>query len=78
MEMSPLEDSACEFCCAGYIFSIKLLGFISKAIKLLLTELIGQCRNVLSLAFSALTSLRWVNTVKAAGKMYSYTDLPLS
>ena len=35
---------------------MKLLGFVSKAIKLLLTELVGQCRNMLSLAFSALTS----------------------
>ena len=37
---------------------MKLLGFVSKAIKLLLTELVGQCRNILPLAFSALTSLR--------------------
>ena len=32
---------------------MKLLGFVSKAIKLLLTELVGQCRNILPLAFSA-------------------------
>ena len=25
---------------------MKLLGFVSKAIKLLLTELVGQCRNI--------------------------------
>ena len=31
---------------------MKLLGFVSKAIKLLLTELVGQCRNILPLAFS--------------------------
>ena len=37
---------------------MKLLGFVSKAIMLLLTELVGQCRNILPLAFSALTSLR--------------------
>ena len=29
---------------------MKLLGFVSKAIKLLLTELVGQCRNILPLA----------------------------
>ena len=27
----------------GLFFSMKLLGFVSKAIKLLLTELVGQC-----------------------------------
>ena len=57
MEVSSHEDSAGEFCCVGFIFSMKMLGFVSKAIKLLLTELIGQCRNILPLAFSALTSL---------------------
>ena len=46
---------------------MKLLGFVSKVIKLLLTELVGQCRNILSLDFSALTSLWSVNTEKAAG-----------
>ena len=35
---------------------MKLLGFVSKAIKLLLTELAGQCRSILPIAFSALTS----------------------
>ena len=48
-----MKDSAGEFCCVGSIYSMKLLGFVSKAIKLLLTELVGQCRNLLSLAFSA-------------------------
>ena len=52
------------------IFSMKLLGFVSKAIKLLLTELVGQCRNILPLAFSSLTSLRSVNTEKAAGNIF--------
>ena len=70
MEVSSNEDSAGEFCCAGSIFSMKLLGFVSKAIKLLLTELVGQCRNILPLAFSALTSLRSVNTEKAAGNIF--------
>ena len=74
MEVSSHEDSAGEFCCVGSIFSMKLLRFVSKAIKLLLTELVGQCRNILPLAFSALTSLRSVNTEKAAGS----TDFPLS
>ena len=58
MEVSSHEDSDGEFCCVGSIFSMKLLGFVSKAIKLLLTELFGQCRNILPLAFSALTSQR--------------------
>ena len=68
MEVSSHEDSASEFCCVGSIFSMKLLGFVSKAIKLLLTELVGQCRNILPLVFSAL-SLRAI---------YSCIDLPLS
>ena len=58
---------------------MKLLGFVSKAIKLLLTELVGQCRSILPLAFSALTSLRSVNTEKAASNIfpgiYSCTQL---
>ena len=49
---------------------MKLLGFVSKAMKLLLTELVGQWRNILPSAFSALTSLRSVNTEKAAGNMF--------
>ena len=44
MEVSSHEDSAGEFCCVGSIVSMKLLGFVSKAIKLLLTELVCQCR----------------------------------
>ena len=47
MEVSSYEDSAGEFCCVGSIFSMKLLGSVSKAIKLSLTELVGQCRNIL-------------------------------
>ena len=39
MEVSSHEDSAGEFCCVGSIFSMKLLGFVSKAIKLLLRRL---------------------------------------
>ena len=49
---------------------MKLLGFVSKAIKLLLTDLVGQYRNILPLAFSSLTSLRSVNTEKAAGNIF--------
>ena len=56
MDVSSHEDSAGEFCCAGSIFSVMLLGFVSKAIKLLLTELVGQCRNILPLGITALTS----------------------
>ena len=51
VEVSSHEDSASEFCCVGSIFSMKLLGFVSKAMKLLLTELVGQCRNILPLAW---------------------------
>ena len=70
MEVGSHEGSASEFCCVGSIFSMKLLGFVSKARKLLLTELVGQCRNMLPLAFSALTSLRSVNTEKAAANIF--------
>ena len=70
VDLSSHEDSVGEFCCAGSIFSIKLLGFMSKAIKLLLTELVSQCRNKLQLAFSALTSLRSANTEKAVGNTF--------
>ena len=70
MEVSSHEDSAGEYSCVGSIFSMKLLGFVSKAIKLLLTELVGQCRQIFPLAFSALTSLRLVNTEKAAGNIF--------
>ena len=70
MEVSSHEDSASEFCWVGSISSMKLLGFVSEAIKLLLTELVGQCSNILPLAFSSLTSLRSVNTEKAAGNIF--------
>ena len=70
MDASSHEDAAGEFCWAGSIFSMKLLGFMSKAIQLLLTELIGHCRNILSSAFFALTSLWAVNTEKAVGNMF--------
>ena len=70
MEVSSNEDSTGEFCCVESIFSMKLLGFVSKTIKLLLTELVGQCRNILPLAFSALTSLRSVNMEKAVGNIF--------
>ena len=59
-----------SFVVQGLFFSMMLLGFVSKAIKLLLAELVGQCRNILPLAFSALTSLRSVNTEKAAGNIF--------
>ena len=38
---------------------------MSKVIKLLLTELVAQCRNILPLAFPALTE-------KAAGNIFLY------
>ena len=51
---------------------MKLSGVMSKAIKLLLTELIGQCTNILPLAFSASSFLRSVNTEKAEGNIFLY------
>ena len=59
MHVSSHEDSVGESCCAGSILSMKLSGFMIKTIKLLLTELVGQYRNILPLVFSALTSLRY-------------------
>ena len=70
MEVGSHENLASGFCCVWSIFSMKLLGFVSKAIKLLSTELVGQCRNILPLAFSALTSLRSVSMEKAAGNIF--------
>ena len=51
------------------LFFNEVVG-ICKAIKLLLTELVSQFRNILPLAFSTLTSLRSVNTEKAAGNIF--------
>ena len=42
MDVSSHDDSARELCCAGSILSVKLLGFMSEAIKLLLKENSGQ------------------------------------
>ena len=52
MEVSSHEDSAGELSCVGSIFSMKLLGFVRKAIKLLSTELVGQCRKRLRAIYS--------------------------
>ena len=47
-----------------FFFSdVVMLGFMSNAIKLLLTELVGQCRNILPFDFSALTE-------KAVGNIF--------
>ena len=35
-----------SFVLEALFFSAKLLGFMSKAIKVFLTELVGQCRNI--------------------------------
>ena len=77
MDTSSDEGSAGECCCAWSICSMKLVELMSKAIKLSLTELVGQYRNILPLALSALTSIRSFNTENATGK-YSCTDIPLS
>ena len=58
--------------CAGSIFSMKLSRFMGKAIKLLLTELVDQCRNILPLALSALVSLRSVSPEQDAGNIFLY------
>ena len=49
------------------LFFNEVVG-IRKAIKILLTELVSQCRNILPLAFSALTSLRSVKYGKGCGQ----------
>ena len=49
MDESSHEDSAGKFCCAGSIFSMKLLGFMSKATKLFLTELVGTVQEYIAL-----------------------------
>ena len=72
MEVSSHEDLAGEFCCVGCNFLVKLLGFVRKATKLLLTEVVGQCRNILPLAFPTLTSRKRLRA------KYCCTDLPLS
>ena len=46
-----------SFVVQDLFFSMKLFGFMSKALKLSLTELVRQCRNISPLTFSALTSL---------------------
>ena len=56
MEVSSHEDSAGEFCCVGSIFSLKLLGSASKAIKLLLPALVGQYGKGCGQYIPALTS----------------------
>ena len=65
--MSSHEDSAGEFCCAEFIFSMKLLGFMSKA----LINRVGQSSNILPLTCSALTSLRSVN-MESRGQYFLY------
>ena len=51
------KDSAGEFCCAGPTFLTKLSGLMSKAIKLLLTELVGSVQEY----------IQSINTEKAVG-----------
>ena len=70
MNVNSKEHSADNLCRVGFIFSMRLLGFVSKVIKFLLTEFVDQYSNILPLAFSALTSLWSVNTEKAAGHIF--------
>ena len=58
MDVNSNADLVGEFGCAGSIFSMRLLGFINKAIKLFLPKLVNQCRNMLPLALTVLASLR--------------------
>ena len=44
---------------------MKVAGFMHKAIKLLLTEVVGQCRNILQVAFSVLTDRMEFSAEKA-------------
>ena len=41
-----MKTQLVTFIVQGLFFSTKLLGFMSKAIKLLLTDFVGQCRNI--------------------------------
>ena len=75
MDVSSHRDSAGEFSIARSTFSMRLsiVRFMSKVIKLLLTELVGQCVNtVLPSAFFALTSLWSVNAEKSEGNIFLY------
>ena len=66
-----------SFVVQGQFFSAKLSGFTNGAIKLLMTESVGQCRNILPSDFSALTSFgRPIR--KRLSVISSCTDLPLS
>ena len=47
MDVNLYADSVAESRCARS-FSVRLSGFMNKVIKLLLTDLVGQCRNILS------------------------------
>ena len=59
-----------SFVVEGLFFFNEVGRFMSKATKLLLTELVDQCRDILPLAFSAMISLRSVNTEKAAFNIF--------
>ena len=72
MKMQPVS-----FVVQSLFFSVKLLGFVSKAIKFLLTELVCQCRNILPLAFSVLTSLSFAE-LEMDKTVHSEFYLPLS
>ena len=56
VDVNSHKDSIGNLSCEEFIFSLKLLGFMSNSIKLLVTELVGQCSNILPLAFSAFFS----------------------
>ena len=63
MDVSPHEDQLMSFAVQGLFYNevgrIYEQGFM-----------VGQCSNILPLTFSALTSLRSVNTEKAAGNIF--------
>ena len=60
------QDSAGEFLLYSVSFSIKLLGFMSKAIKLLLTELVNQSKQEYIALSLFRIDLLLVSTGKAA------------
>ena len=53
----------------GSIFQMKLLGFMRKAKRLLSTELVRQCRNILPLVFGSLRRIySWSTLHLLAGR----------
>ena len=58
-----------SFAVQGLLFN-EVVRIDGQGSDTLLTESVGQCRNILPLAFSALTFLQSVNMEKAAGNIF--------